>query len=106
MRKYIRLREDVQSFVDEFYNSNMRGATFLAAHVRSSDKAAEVRHLHELNSRYRVEIEKILKANPGMRLFLMTDGLEILEEYKKGMAIYWSTPTAGGCIRTARESIT
>lgn len=83
IRKYIRLREDVQSFVDEFYNSNMRGATFLAAHVRSSDKAAEVRHLHELNSRYRVEIEKILKANPGMRLFLMTDGLEILEEYKK-----------------------
>ncbi len=83
IRNYIRLRRDVQSLIDAFYDANMKGSPFLAVHVRSSDKIVEVRHLHELNARYPGEIDKVLEANPGMRIFLMTDCIEILEEYRK-----------------------
>lgn len=54
----------------------------LAVHIRSSDKIVEVQHLHELNEQYPKEIDKVLQANPGIRIFLMTDCIEILEEYK------------------------
>ena len=83
IRKYIRLQPEAQSFIDDFYNENMKDTPFLAVHIRGSDKITEVRHLQELNSRYPLEIEKILEMNPGIRIFLMTDCIEILEEYKK-----------------------
>lgn len=81
--KYIRLREEVRAPIEDFYNENMKGTPLLAVHIRSSDKIVEVQHLHELNERYPQEIDKILKANPGMRIFLMTDCFEVLEEYRK-----------------------
>jgi len=80
IHKYIRLQEEAQAFIDDFYNENMKDGTFLAVHIRSSDKITEVRHLHELNGRYVPEIDKVLQENPGMRIFLMTDCIEILEE--------------------------
>jgi len=83
IRKYIRLQKDVRDFVDDFYNSYMRDAAFLAVHIRGSDKIVEVRNLHDLNGRYADEIDRVLNANPGMKLFLMTDCIEILEEYKQ-----------------------
>ncbi|MGI6667968.1 MAG: hypothetical protein ACOX4M_00465 [Acetivibrionales bacterium] len=83
LRKYIRLQKEARELIDTFYDDNMKGASFLAVHIRSSDKIAEVPHLNELNGRYAPEIEKVLKANPGMRIFLMTDSIEILEEYKE-----------------------
>jgi hypothetical protein len=83
IQKYIRLQKEAQAFIDAFHDENMKGAAFLAVHIRSSDKIAEVPHLHELNGRYAPEIEKVLQANPGIRIFLMTDCIEILEEYKK-----------------------
>jgi len=83
IQKYIRLQKEAQAFIDAFYEENMKDASFLAVHIRSSDKIVEVQHLHELNSRYTMEIEKVLRANPGIRIFLMTDCIEILEEYKK-----------------------
>ncbi|NLG88796.1 MAG: hypothetical protein GX494_06195 [Clostridiaceae bacterium] len=83
IHKYIRLQKEVRALIDAFYDENMKGTAFLAVHIRSSDKIVEVRHLHELNSRYPREIEKVLQANPGIRIFLMTDCIEILEEYKK-----------------------
>jgi len=83
IRKYIWLKKDVRDFIDDFYNAYMRDAAFLAVHIRSSDKIVEVQNLHELNSRYPDEIDKVLNANPEMKLFLMTDCIEILEEYKQ-----------------------
>jgi len=84
--KYIRLQEDVQAFIDAFFNENMKGTPLLAVHIRSSDKVVEVRHLHKLNEQYPGEIKQILDANPGIRIFLMTDCIEILEEYKERYA--------------------
>lgn len=81
--RYIRLRKDIQDAIDDFYNRNMKGSSFLAVHIRSSDKLTEVKHLHELNERYPAEIDKILEANPGIRIFLMTDCTDVLEEYRK-----------------------
>lgn len=81
MCRYIRLRKETQAFIDDFYDANMKGAAFLAVHIRGSDKIVEVKHLHELNSRYPTEIENVMNGNPDMKLFLMTDCIEILEEY-------------------------
>lgn len=81
--RYIRLQEEVRAFIDAFYEENMKGTPFLAVHIRGSDKIVEVQHLHELNELYPREIEKVLQENPGIRIFLMTDCIEILEEYKK-----------------------
>jgi len=83
IHRYIHLNNEAQEFIDAFYDENMKGTAFLAVHIRSSDKIVEVQHLHELNGRYALEIEKVLRANPGIRIFLMTDCIEILEEYKK-----------------------
>jgi len=83
LHKYIHLRNDVKAYIDDFYNGNMKGTPLLAVHIRSSDKIVEVKHLHELNELYPREIEKVLKANPGMRIFLMTDCIDVLEEYTK-----------------------
>ena len=81
--RHIHLQKEVRDFIDSFYDENMKGTPFLAVHIRSSDKIVEVRHLHELNEQYPGEIEKVLHENPGIRIFLMTDCFEILEEYKK-----------------------
>ncbi|UZQ84547.1 O-fucosyltransferase family protein [Thermoclostridium stercorarium] len=81
--EYIRLKKDLQDSIETFYAENMKGARFLAVHIRSSDKLTEVKHLHELNQRYPREIEKVLETNPGMRIFLMTDCIDILEEYRE-----------------------
>jgi len=102
IRKYIRLKDEVRDFIDDFYNEHMRGAAFLAAHIRSSDKIFEVQHLHELNGRYAAEIDKILDANPGMRLFLMTDCVEILEEYRQK---YGEILVHTECRRTCRDGM-
>lgn len=83
IHKYIRLQDEARALIDAFYDEHMRGSPFLAVHIRSSDKAVEVEHLNELNDRYPMEIEKVLQANPGIKIFLMTDCVEILEEYKK-----------------------
>lgn len=83
LKKYIRLKDEVREYIDAFYSENMKGTPFLAVHIRSSDKIVEVKHLHELNELYPREIEKVLKANPGMRIFLMTDCIDVLEEYTK-----------------------
>lgn len=81
--RYIRLKEDILKAIDDFYDKNMKGTPLLAVHIRSSDKITEVKHLNYLNERYPSEIEKILKLKPDMRIFLMTDCIEILEEYRK-----------------------
>ncbi len=83
INKYIRLRKDVLEGINSFYNKNMNGTPMLAVHIRSSDKAVEVRNLQELNDRYPLEINRFIRENPSIRIFLMTDCIEILEEYKK-----------------------
>ncbi len=100
--KYIRLQTEVQSFIDAFYDKHMRDAAFIAVHIRGSDKIAEVQHLHELNSRYSAEIDMVLNANPGMKIFLMTDCIEILEEYRQK---YGSLLVNTDCKRTHRDGL-
>jgi hypothetical protein len=80
----------------------MRDAAFLGVHIRSSDKIVEVKHLNELNSRYAAEIDKVLNVNPGMKLFLMTDSIEILEEYKQS---YGELLVHTDCRRTWKDGL-
>lgn len=99
IRKYICLQKEIQTSIDTFYNENMKGTPFLAVHIRSSGKINEVRHLHELNERYPGEIAKVLKENPGLRIFLMTNCIETLEEYTER---YGELVTYTDCRRVPR----
>lgn len=83
LKRYIRLQPQVSGEIDNFYESNMKGYPLIAVHIRGSDKIVEVEHLFELNGRYPGEINRILKANPRAKLFLMTDCSDILEQYKE-----------------------
>ncbi len=83
LKKYIRLQPPVYEEVNEFYNSNMRGRTVIAAHIRGSDKIVEVAGLPGINKRYPQEIDRLLEQQPDARLFLMTDCRDILSRYRE-----------------------
>lgn len=83
LKKYIKLQPLVADEIDDFYFSHMQGRKLIAVHIRGSDKATEVKHLQELNSRYADEIDRLLYMYPKAYIFLMTDCSDILEQYKR-----------------------
>ncbi len=83
LKKYIRLRHEVEKEINTFYDTHMAGKTLVAVHIRGSDKILEVSHLHELNKLYPAKISNYLKERPDAHIFLMTDCKDILAEYKK-----------------------
>lgn len=85
LKKYIRLRPEIEKEINDFYDINMTGKEIIAVHLRGSDKILEVSHLHELNKLYPAKIENYLKERPNAHIFLMTDCRDILEEYKTYM---------------------
>ncbi len=82
LKKYIRLRREVEKEINTFYDKNMAGKPMVAVHIRGSDKILEVSHLHELNQLYPTKINSYLKDRPDAYIFLMTDCKDILAEYK------------------------
>ncbi len=82
LKKYIRLRPEVEKEIDDFYTINMKGKDIISVHIRGSDKILEVSHLHELNKLYPAKINNYLKERPEACIFLMTDCKDILAEYK------------------------
>ncbi len=82
LKKYIRLRPEIENEISTFYEKNMAGKTIVAVHIRGSDKILEVSHLHELNKLYPSKINAYIKKIPDAHVFLMTDCKDILAEYK------------------------
>lgn len=100
LKKYIRLRPEVENEINTFYAANMEGKTMLAVHVRGSDKILEVSHLHELNKLYPTKIKTYLRERPDAYIFLMTDCKDILEEYK---SVYGDKLISTDCKRVLKN---
>jgi hypothetical protein len=103
LKKYIRLRPEIEEEIDDFYGSNIEGKTAIAVHIRGSDKILEVSHLHELNRRYPEKINRLVRALPSACIFLMTDCKDILEDYKE---MYGYKVICTDCKRVYRKTDT
>lgn len=82
-KKYIHLKQHLADQVEQLWQTQMAGRPWLALHIRGTDKITEVSNLEQVNQAYERSIENVLKVNPEMRLFLMTDSAEILAAYQQ-----------------------
>jgi len=81
--KHVQLQPALQARVDAFARERMAGRRWVAVHVRGSDKITELRDLELVNQQYRHRIEKMLQADPGMGIFLLTDSERFAREYRE-----------------------
>jgi protein O-GlcNAc transferase len=81
--KYIQLQPALQARVDAFANERMAGRRWVAVHVRGSDKITELRDLELVNQQYQHRIEKMLRDDPAMGIFLLTDSERFAREYRQ-----------------------
>lgn len=83
--KYLQPSATVKDRVDVFLNKNFDDRNFIAVHIRGSDKAVEVSNfkqsLYELNGDYKKLIDNEVSLDPCLKIFLMTDDINILDEY-------------------------
>jgi hypothetical protein len=80
LRRYFVPRPAIRAAVEAFQAQQLGGASYVAAHVRGSDKVAECSRLADVNRRYFRRVDALLNGNAD-RLFLMTDSAAIVREY-------------------------
>src|SRR6185369_7774452 len=79
--KYIHLKPSASKKIESFWVSRMEGCRWIAVHVRGTDKEKEVKDLAGINREYFKHLEQILKLDPEMKLFLLTDSSNVIDEY-------------------------
>lgn len=83
VNRYLRPKNLINERVNEFLKNKLINSSFIAVHVRGSDKTDELIDLEAMNKQYEDIINKKIKINPELKIFLMTDDTRILEKYKK-----------------------
>lgn len=82
IQKYFRPRNDILNEAKAFFAEKIAGAPYIATHIRGSDKVKECTFTTDSEtflSYVTGETYKILdRANPGFRIFLMTDDERIV----------------------------
>jgi CMP-N-acetylneuraminic acid synthetase len=56
-------------------------SSFIAVHMRGSDKALELKNLNTINNQYEEIINQKILIDPNLKIFLMTDDTKILKRY-------------------------
>jgi hypothetical protein len=97
VERHIRLRPELQQKIEAFWQARMQGQRWLAVHVRGSDKAAELRDLDLVNAQYHQRIEALLRQQEGLRIFLLTDSEQFLQDYR---GRYGDRVLSADCART------
>ena len=92
--KYLRPRPDIAAACDQFYQTHLAGAPFVAVHLRGSDKAREDANLDATNRELFAALDAV---NPSWPIFLMTDDAHCLARMK---ARYGGRIVATDCQRT------
>ena len=80
-RKYLRPRPQVNAEVERFAAAHFGGGPLIAVHVRGSDKIEEVNGLESILRGYDAPLAERMRAQPGARLFLLTDDERIRAHY-------------------------
>lgn len=100
LREYLLLRQEIRERVDRFKENNF-GANNVGIHIRYTDHRADIwAMLKKLNS--------LIKREPGLRIFLSTDNLQIKnmfeELYPSVISTpHWYSPTPGMTIHQNRK---
>ena len=81
--RYLQLQPALQARVDAFARERMAGRRWVAVHVRGSDKITELRDLELVNAQYQHRIDAMLRADPAMGIFLLTDSEHFALEYRR-----------------------
>jgi len=85
-RKYLRPQMEIINIVDDFYDKHFFRKNVLALHVRGSDKFKEYTTtdlIDETNNQYAPILDKYLSEGRFEKIFLMTDDVHILKNYKQ-----------------------
>ena len=83
VQKYIRVQPDIAQAVADTWNRHMARDNWLAVHVRGTDKIHEMGDLHAVNHAYHARIARILEVNPMLRIFLLTDSVQVVAEFQQ-----------------------
>ncbi len=92
--KYLKPRAEIAQARDAFFDAHLKGAPFVAMHMRGSDKALEDPGLEATNRAMRAALDEI---NPSWSIFLMTDDAHCLARLK---AAYGTRIIATDCQRS------
>ncbi|WP_372521452.1 hypothetical protein [Sulfuricaulis sp.] len=79
---YIKPTSDIYLEIEEFWNRTLRDRNGVAVHVRGSDKIIERPKLHETNITYYSLIDEYLQGHPDAFVFVLTDSVGTLDEFK------------------------
>ena len=99
-QSFLRPRETVQREADAFWEERLAGWPSLAVHVRGADKIAEDAASADLTQAYRAAIDRHLDERPDSRLYLMTDSLHVVEDWR---ARYGTRIADAPAIRTGSD---
>jgi len=79
--RYVRVKPEVMSKVDAFYEKHMKGKKTIALHLRGTDKVAEIEQVKtEDICRVAQEYAEMI---PGCQFFVCTDELSLLTKVKE-----------------------
>lgn len=82
MTEHIKLLPSLANAIDDLWTRHMAGRRWLAVHVRGTDKIGEAPALAQVNRDYHPIVEQILRLDNSLEIFLMTDSLSIVAEYR------------------------
>ena len=83
LQKYLKPVAAISAKVDDFFVGNMLGRPWVGVHVRGADKVNESPDLVKTNADYFVFIDRIIELNPTIGVFLLTDYLPAMDEFKR-----------------------
>ena len=81
VNRYLHPRNLIKKRVDSFLQNKLMNSSFIAVHVRGSDKASEIKNLDSVNKQYEDIINKNILINPNLKIFLMTDDTRVLSKF-------------------------
>ncbi|MDB9774572.1 O-fucosyltransferase family protein [Candidatus Pelagibacter sp.] len=81
VNKYLHPKTLIKKRVDSFLQNKLMKSSFIAVHVRGSDKVIEQKNLDSVNKQYEDIINKKILIDPSLKIFLMTDDIRILNRY-------------------------
>lgn len=83
MARYLRLEPDVQRAVDAAFERYVAGKTYIAVHVRGTDKRGEVEHLDAINTAYFANVDALERDLNLKRphIFLLTDSEDVVRSF-------------------------
>jgi len=97
-RKHLRLKPEIWTEIETFWDSRLAGIKLLAVHVRGSDKVTEDVNLPIINQLYHVEIDAFLQCSPDARIFLITDSTPVADHF---ISYYGNRVITTPCRRTS-----